>query len=126
MPGDEKKKHFASRQEACRKDVERCFGVLQARFAIIRNPCRQWSMNIIADIMFACYILHNMILDDEQDVPGLENILAPEFGGNVPLRRGLSFEELATSTSEIENKDTHYGLRGDLIEHLWALKGTRA
>jgi hypothetical protein len=40
-PDDEKKKHFASRQEACRKDVERCFGVLQARFSIIRNPCRQ-------------------------------------------------------------------------------------
>ena len=40
MSGDEKMKHFASRQESCRKDVERCFGVLQARFAIIRNPCR--------------------------------------------------------------------------------------
>ena len=39
-PVDEKKKHFAQKHEACRKDVERCFGVLQARFAIIRNPCR--------------------------------------------------------------------------------------
>jgi hypothetical protein len=126
MPGDEKRKHFASRQEACRKDVERCFGVLQARFAIIRNPCRQWSMETIADIMFTCCILHNMILDDEHDVPGLENILACEFGGNVPLRRGLSFEELTTNTIKIENKDMHYGMRGDLIEHLWALKGTRA
>ena len=27
-PGDEKRKHFAKRQETCRKDVERCFGVL--------------------------------------------------------------------------------------------------
>lgn len=126
MPGDEKRKHFASRQEACRKDVERCFGVLQARFAIIRNPCWQWSMETIADIMFACCILHNMILDDEHDVPGLENILAGEFGGNMPLHRGLSFQELATHTVEIENEDTHYGLRGDFIEHLWALKGTRA
>ena len=126
MPGDEKRKYFASRQESCRKDVERCFGVLQARFAIIRNPCRQWSMDTIADIMFACCILHNMIIDDEHDVPGLENILAAEFGDNVPLRRGLSFQELTIHTSEIENRDTHYSLRGDLIEHLWALKGTRA
>ena len=83
-------------------------------------------METIADIMFACCIFHNMILDDEHDVPGLENILVGEFGGNVPLRRGLSFQELATHTIEIENKDTYYGLRGDLIEHLWALKGTRA
>ena len=29
-PTDEKRAHFAKRQEACRKDVERCFGVLQA------------------------------------------------------------------------------------------------
>ena len=126
MPGDEKRKHFASRQEACRKDVERCFGVLQARFAIIRNPCRQWSMDTISDIMFACCILHNMIIDDEREVPDLENILAPHFSDNVPLRRGLSFQQLAANTREIENEDTHYGLRGDLIEHLWRLKGLRA
>ena len=83
-------------------------------------------MKTIADIMFACCIFHNMIIDDEHDVPGLENIIAAEFGGNMPLRRGLSFEELAIHTCEIENRDTHYGLRGGLIEHLWALKGTRA
>ena len=59
-----------------------------------------------------------MILDDEHDVPGLENTIAAEFGGNVLLRRGLSFQELTTHTCEIENRDTHYGLRGDLIKHL--------
>ena len=124
MLGDEKRKHFASRQEACRKDVERCFGVLQTRFIIIRSPCRQWGMKTIADIMFACCILHNMILDDEHDVLGLENILADEFGGNVSLRRGLFFHELATHTIDIENGNTYYGLKVDLIEHLWVLKGT--
>ena len=40
LPPDEKRAHFSSRHEAVRKDVERCFGVLQARFAIIKNPCR--------------------------------------------------------------------------------------
>ena len=29
---------FAERQESVRKDVERDFGVLQLRFAIIKNP----------------------------------------------------------------------------------------
>ena len=28
--GDKKRAHFAKRQEVCRKDVEHCFGVLQA------------------------------------------------------------------------------------------------
>ena len=89
--------------------MERYFGVLQARFAIIRNPCRQWGMQGIADIMFACCILHNMILDDESGVQGLENVFGTAFEENVPM--------------EIEDEDMYYSLRGDLIEHLWALKG---
>jgi hypothetical protein len=121
-PDDEKRKHFASRQEACRKDVERCFGVLQARFSIIRNPCRQWSLDTIADIMFACCILHNMIMDDEHDVPGLENVVGNAAVDNVPMRRGITLDQFTRHTAEIENADTHYALRGDLIEHLWAGK----
>jgi hypothetical protein len=30
---------------------------------------------------------------------------------------------LVANTIELENSDTHFGLRGDLIEHLWAVKG---
>jgi hypothetical protein len=33
-PRGNKNKYFAKAQEACRKDVERSFGVLQSRFAI--------------------------------------------------------------------------------------------
>jgi hypothetical protein len=66
MPPNGKRSHFAKFQEAARKDVERCFGVLQARFAIVRNPASQWSMDFITDIMFACYTLHNMILAEEE------------------------------------------------------------
>lgn len=66
LSGDEKRKHFAKVQEATCKDVERAFGVLQGRFAIISNPCKQWNMDTILDIMFVCIILHNMIIDDER------------------------------------------------------------
>jgi hypothetical protein len=97
--------------------------MLQARFSIIQNPCRQWNMDTISDIMFACCILHNMILEDECDVPGLENIISGLVDENVPLRRGLSFEAFMNNTVEIENEDLHYSLRGDLIEYLWAFKG---
>ena len=39
----QKKSHFAKRQEATRNDVERAFGVLQACFAIVRGPTKQWD-----------------------------------------------------------------------------------
>jgi hypothetical protein len=42
-PANSKDKIFAAAQEAQRKDVERAFGVLQARFAIVRNPARFWD-----------------------------------------------------------------------------------
>ncbi|CAL9246495.1 unnamed protein product, partial [Arabidopsis halleri] len=41
LPQTEKASLFATHQEACRKDVERAFGVLQARFAIVKNSRRR-------------------------------------------------------------------------------------
>ena len=58
---------FAQHQEAVRKDVERAFGVLQARFAIVKNPALFWDKVKIGKIMRACIILHNMIVEDERD-----------------------------------------------------------
>ena len=40
---DKRKQYFAMMQEACRKDVERAFGVLQLRFANIKGPTRFWD-----------------------------------------------------------------------------------
>jgi hypothetical protein len=50
-PASLKAKHFATAQEAQRKDVERAFGVLQARFQIVRQPARLWDEATLQDIM---------------------------------------------------------------------------
>ncbi|XP_042002870.1 protein ALP1-like, partial [Salvia splendens] len=61
-PANPKQALFAQKQEAARKDVERAFGVLQARFNIIKAPARSWFMESMVDIMYTCIILHNMIV----------------------------------------------------------------
>ena len=54
-----------SRQE---KDVERAFGVLKARFAIVHGPTRFLDEETLADIMKACIIMYNMVIEDEGDI----------------------------------------------------------
>nr|GEZ86826.1 hypothetical protein [Tanacetum cinerariifolium] len=46
-----KHKLFAQQQEAVRKDVEREFGVLQARFAFLRHPCLVWDKEMMGKVM---------------------------------------------------------------------------
>ncbi|KAK2457232.1 hypothetical protein QL285_004528 [Trifolium repens] len=70
MPQGEKRKLFAQSQESARKDVERAFGVLQSRFAIIRGPARAWHMETLKHTIYACIILHNMIVEDERHTYG--------------------------------------------------------
>jgi hypothetical protein len=77
-------------------------------------------MQIIEDIMHACVILHNMVIEDEQG-QGL-----PISVHEVPLptlEPDITFQQFARGVAAIENEELHYSLRGDLIEHLWRLKG---
>uniref|UniRef100_A0A0D3BK64 Nuclease HARBI1 n=1 Tax=Brassica oleracea var. oleracea TaxID=109376 RepID=A0A0D3BK64_BRAOL len=43
LPQGPKHSLFATAQESVRKDVERAFGVLQARFTVIKNPSSLWK-----------------------------------------------------------------------------------
>ncbi len=54
-------------QEGARKDVERCFGVLQARFTIVKGLARFWKREDLHFIITVCVILHNMIVEDEHN-----------------------------------------------------------
>ena len=114
-------------QEAARKDVERAFGVLQARFTILANPARFWYTDDLANVMRACIILHNMIVEDERDFP-----LPMEYHtvSNVSISPLLeptddSFASFANRFRDIRNPVTSHYLRSDLIEHLWQRKGNQ-
>ncbi|WVZ85924.1 hypothetical protein U9M48_032781, partial [Paspalum notatum var. saurae] len=57
--------HFSKRQKSVHKDIERAFGVLRARFAVVRGPACGWHPKQIKEIMMCCIILHNMVVEDE-------------------------------------------------------------
>jgi len=44
LPMGNKRQNFAKAKEAARKMVEKAFGVLQSRFAIVRGPARIWDI----------------------------------------------------------------------------------
>ncbi|XP_068323109.1 uncharacterized protein [Pyrus communis] len=67
-----KEKDFASCQEGCRKDVERCFGILQARWAIVKGAARMFDLESLRSIMMTCTILHNMIVEDEYNYDAVD------------------------------------------------------
>ncbi|XP_021317734.1 uncharacterized protein LOC110435946 [Sorghum bicolor] len=82
-PVGNKRQYFAKAQEAARKMVERAFGVLQSRFAIVRGGARFWDIDTLALIMRACVIMHNMIVEDEGFVVD-HNEQFENQGDNVP------------------------------------------
>jgi hypothetical protein len=119
-PQGRTKKHFAQRQDGARKDVERAFGVLQSRFAIVRGPAKGWDHEEISDVMTACVILHNMIVEDERDNGG-QNYTYEAMGERVRVSRTHAEEMSAfiQMHKQIENRVEHSQLQDDLVEHLW-------
>ncbi|CAL2278146.1 unnamed protein product [Prunus armeniaca] len=47
--------------------LERYFGILQARWAIIRVAAHLFDEEVLRSIMMTCIIIHNMIVEDEYD-----------------------------------------------------------
>ena len=109
-------------QESARKDVERAFGVLQARFVIVRGPAHFWDIETLKHIMLACIVMHNMIIEDERD---LQNLDYDYETFDEALSIQISHENTSTTQEfmqfhhRIRDKSAHIQLQNDLVEHLW-------
>ncbi|KAG1463818.1 hypothetical protein G6F56_005204 [Rhizopus delemar] len=111
----------AQAQEAVRKDVERGFGVLKVRFAIIREAARLWKKVDLHYIMHACIILYNMIVEDERDTA-----LVPEYDDTPPDFQMSELWRFFRPHQEIRDTQVNFGLQSDLMEHLWKKHGERS
>ncbi|CAL2260551.1 unnamed protein product [Prunus armeniaca] len=141
-PRSQKENFFAAYQKGYRKDVERCFGILQAGWAIIRGAARLFDEEVLRSIMMTCIILHNMIVEDEYDYDvdevyepdpmntTLTRIYEKPMGPNGepvqhdPLVRDSTFmHHMIERYTEMQSSYIHEHRQVDLMEHLWAVKG---
>jgi hypothetical protein len=92
----------------------------------VRGPAQLYQHEILKDIMMACIILHNMIVEDERDL----YLGADEFNYeqiiDIPLEPP-SHEytdetvDFMQNRHRIRDQETHSQLQSDLIEHLWQI-----
>nr|XP_043615749.1 protein ALP1-like [Erigeron canadensis] len=110
-PTDPKEKMFKTAQEAARKDIERAFGVLKGKWHIIDRLFRKRPLGTIRNLVYACVILHNMIIQDSG------RAICPVHIGDPVVHPSSNRDALP----EIQDEETHFRPRYDLTEHLAGL-----
>ena len=124
LPQGPKAELFAKHQESTRKDVERAFGVLQSRFAIVKNPGLLWDKEKLGKIMRTCVILHNMIVENERGGYSLSDTSQFESGessrsSKVKRRESLHLNNMLGMRNEVRDSGKHDSLKTDLVENVW-------
>ncbi|CAL2258097.1 unnamed protein product [Prunus armeniaca] len=114
-----------------------CFGILKARWAIIRGATRMFDEDMFQSIMTTYIILHNMIVEDEYDYDEpemfelnpmnttLSIIYERPVGANgQPLEHELLIKgyhynnRMINLYTEMQSSYVHERCQVDLIEHL--------
>lgn len=141
-----KERKFVAAQEVVRKDGERDFGVLTARFQIIQSPAHLWYREDIESILKECIIMHKMKVEARRDGYG-RGMATMQLAGDARemLNNGNAFswnslevtqkrhggyivsemwaamvsERKTRITSTKDNRSLHH----DLIEHIWKRHG---
>ncbi|XP_057773325.1 uncharacterized protein LOC130992600 [Salvia miltiorrhiza] len=121
-----KEERFKKMQESAWKDVECAFGVLQARWGIIRSLARGWYVEYLKDIMMCCIILRNMIIENEgerathwrDDDTG--HVASSSDSTESVRATPVCFEQYVHRDALLRDRHMHAQLQNDLIEHVWA------
>lgn len=97
-PINSDEQNFCLWQESARKDIERCFGVLQCRFQVLAVPVMAHKLAHIHSTVECCIILHNILVQDR--INGVESRKYVPAEG----RRRLTTETSETITNYAEDQ----------------------
>ena len=81
---------------------------------------------MLKNIIKACIILHNMIVEDERD--NNEMVFSYDASDGIPTptlisERSLELLQFIHTPHRIQDRDTHSILQTDLVKHLWNMHG---
>jgi hypothetical protein len=117
QPLSDQEKKYTGWQEACRKDVERSFGVLQGKFQWIDRPIMLHNLYDIAARVRTCLILHNMCVSDRVmggDVRATYNPAASTSAFSCHVSNPADLEEMqsiSTKQRGTEQRTAGVGIR---------------
>nr|GEV33222.1 hypothetical protein [Tanacetum cinerariifolium] len=112
---DHKRLLYKAMHEAARKKVECTFGVLNKKLAILATPARAYIKEKLANIMYTCIILHNMIINDQKEA------ICPEWYPEEEHQPGdliRSDEQRYRIIRYIKSSEAHQMRKANLIEHV--------
>ncbi|CAM8951110.1 unnamed protein product [Rhodiola kirilowii] len=141
-PQTDAEKLFSKKQKSYRKDVERCFGILQSRWAILRHAGMCHRKCVLKTIMLACIILHNMTVEEEFVEDEFEEVVeqdphnptsaftvydkpTDQNGNRIrhdPVGRAQRSEAFYERLTSLQSVYLHTQLQSDLVKHNWFIE----
>jgi hypothetical protein len=108
------------------------FGVLRRRWCILKRPARLHDKKQLENIILACIILHNMIVEDEKKEDIEENLDLNEAASSTIVEQpefsfgeSIPFERVLENQTDLQDRTAHLKLKKDLVEHIWQKYGRR-
>lgn len=89
--------------------------MLKRKWTIIKTPPRPMLLKKIIDMMYACIILHNMIIKDKRKAISPNFYLDEQHRDDDLVRTP---EETLQVITYIYNETTHLILKADLVKHV--------
>ena len=118
-------KLFVTAQEAKRKDIERAFGILQARFHVLTSGCHLCDRRAMDTVFRTCVILHNLVIDNEREYNMDGNYINDEnyvpLHNMVVVRRNPNQNHVDRKImiDDMQNTEHHNLLQHDLMVERW-------